>query len=307
MNLSGVDLNLFVVLHAVLEERSATRAARRLHVTQSAVSNSLARLRELLADPLVVRNGRGLAPTPRAEALAPVVAAALGRLEEAVTGDAGFSPERTTRTFTLCAADSQEVVDVPHIAAAFARRLPRATLRIVTPDYLVVTDGLASGDVDAAFAPAPSVPPGHLSRPLFDEVGALLVRRDHPRVPPRARMTRRLFNSLQHIDVQVALGRTGVGHRVAARHWLAHGLTRQVALAVPHFLAAATAAARTDYVAAVPRRAADVFRRLLPLRIVPAAFDMPTLTMVMQWHPRTDADPAAAYFRELLVEAVTAS
>src|SRR5215470_117384 len=84
VNLSSIDLNLFLVLHAVLEERSATRAAARLHVTQSAVSNALARLRELLGNPLVVRSGRGLVPTPRAEELAPLLREATERLALAV-------------------------------------------------------------------------------------------------------------------------------------------------------------------------------------------------------------------------------
>src|SRR5579864_2740913 len=101
MNLSTLDLNLLLVLHVVLEERSATRAAKRLHVTQSAVSNSIARLRMVLADPLVVRSGRGLVPTPRAEELAPLVAQAIAHLQLAVDRGAGFSPQASERCFTL--------------------------------------------------------------------------------------------------------------------------------------------------------------------------------------------------------------
>ena len=93
MNLSSLDLNLFAVLHVVLEERSATRAAKRLHVTQSAVSNAIARLRTVLGDPLVVRSGRGLTPTPRAEQLAPLVAQAIAHLQTACDRGASFVPE----------------------------------------------------------------------------------------------------------------------------------------------------------------------------------------------------------------------
>src|SRR5687768_6207469 len=87
-SLAGIDLNLFLVLHAVLSEESVTRAAQKLHVTQSAVSNALARLRELLQDPLLVRHGRGLVPTPRAQELAPLVQRAMGELQAAVDGSA---------------------------------------------------------------------------------------------------------------------------------------------------------------------------------------------------------------------------
>jgi DNA-binding transcriptional LysR family regulator len=117
VNLSAIDLNLFLVLHAVLEERSATRAAARLHVTQSAVSNALARLRQLLGDPLVVRSGRGLVPTPRAEQLAPLLREATDRLAQAVDRR-GFVAAESTRTFTIALADSHQACDVPRIARA---------------------------------------------------------------------------------------------------------------------------------------------------------------------------------------------
>src|SRR5581483_4581027 len=135
VNLSAIDLNLFLVLHAVLEERSATRAAARLHVTQSAVSNALARLRQLLGDPLVVRQGRGLVPTPRAEELAPLLRDVAERLAAAVDRK-GFVPEESTRTFTIALADSHQACEVPRIARAFTKRLPKAQLRVVSADYL---------------------------------------------------------------------------------------------------------------------------------------------------------------------------
>src|SRR6478735_6362432 len=105
VNLSAIDLNLFLVLHAVLEERSATRAAARLHVTQSAVSNALARLRVLLGDPLVVRSG--LVPTPRAEELGPLLRDVADHIALALDRR-GFVPEHSTRTFTIGLADSHQ-------------------------------------------------------------------------------------------------------------------------------------------------------------------------------------------------------
>src|SRR5215472_7760386 len=108
MNLSSVDANLFVVLHVVLEERSATRAARRLHVTQSAVSNAIARLRAALGDPLVVRVGRGLTPTPRAEELAPLIAQAVAQLQLAIDRGVAFLPGATERRFTLALSDNHQ-------------------------------------------------------------------------------------------------------------------------------------------------------------------------------------------------------
>lgn len=302
VNLSAIDLNLFLVLHAVLEERSATRAAARLHVTQSAVSNALARLRQLLGDPLVVRSGRGLVPTPRAEQLAPLLREATERLAQAVDRR-GFVAEESTRTFTIGLADSHQACEVPRIARAFTARLPRATLRVVSADYLAATDGLTSGDVDVAFAPEQAVQPGMRSSILFEERGTLVVRRDHPRV--RRRMTRELFNALPHIDVHVVLGRPGTGHRVAQRGWGKAHVRRRVVVTVPYFMTAAMTAAETDCVAALPDRLADLCVRLLPLKRVDAAFPLPRLTTVMVWHERTESDPGARLFRQLVTETVT--
>ena len=304
VNLSAVDLNLLLVLHTVLEERSATRAAARLHVTQSAVSNALARLRVLLGDALVVRSGRGLVATPRAGELAPLLREVAERLT-LMLDRRGFVPEESTRTFTIALADSYQVCDAPRIARAFSAQLPHASLRVVSADYLVATDGLVSGDVDVTFAPAQSVQPGMRSTPLFEERGVLVVRRNHPRIGRR--MTRELFNALPHIDVHVVLGRPGTGHRVAQRQWEESRLRRRVVLTVPYFFVAAMAAAETDAVAALPERVADLAVRLLPVKQVTAVFPLPRLTTVMVWHERTEADPGARYFRKLVAEAVLAS
>src|SRR5262245_8702557 len=304
VNLSALDLNLFLVLHTVLEERSATRAAARLHVTQSAVSNALARLRQLLGDPLVVRHGRGLVPTPRAEQLAPLLREVADRLAIALDRG-GFVPEESRRTFTIALADSHQACEAPRIAQAFMKRLPNATLRVVSADYLAATDGLASGDIDVAFAPEQAVQAGMRSQRVFEESAALVVRRDHPRVGRR--MTRELFNELPHIDVHVALGRPGTGHRVAQRGWERAGVRRRVVLTVPYFMTAALAAAATDCVAGLPDRMAALCVSLLPLKRVAAAFPLPSMTTVMAWHERTDADPGARMLREIVAASVKGS
>jgi DNA-binding transcriptional LysR family regulator len=266
-------------------------------VTQSAVSNGLARLREMLGDPLVVRSGRGLVPTPRAEELAPLLRDITDRIALAIDRR-GFVPEESTRTFTIALADSHQACEAPRLAAAFIKRLPRAKLRVVSADYLAATDGLTSGDIDLAFVPEQAVQRGMRSTALFRETAALVVRRDHPRVGRR--MTRELFNELPHIDVHVVLGRPGTGHRIAERGWEQARLRRRVVLTVPYFMTAALAAAATDCVAGLPDRMAALCVRLLPLKKVAAAFPLPSMTTVMAWHERTDADPGARVLREIV-------
>lgn len=301
VNLSDVDLNLFLVLHTVLEERSATAAGKRLHVSQSAVSNALARLRDLFGDPLFVREGRGLVPTPRAEQLAPIVANVVAQLTRAVEAEPVFDPGTTTRAFTLCVADSHQICDVPGITARLARTMPRARLRVVSPDFLVATDGLATGVVDAAVFPEGAAR-GLRSQPLVVERAALVVRRGHPVV--NGAINRRQFNTLPHVDVQLALGKPGSGHELAERYWRSLGLRRDVAITVPSFVAAAMIVARTDYIAGLPDRVARVFAGQLPITIARPSFPMPATTIVLVWHDRTHADRGARAFRELVVAAV---
>src|ERR1700743_3102496 len=122
MRLSQLDLNLLVMLETVLAEGSVAKAARRLHVTPSAISNALARLRVTLNDPLVVRSGRGIVPTPRAAALAPELRRILEDLDRAVQGETP-DPSSTTRQFTLAIADAGQLVQGPRLASNFAGQM----------------------------------------------------------------------------------------------------------------------------------------------------------------------------------------
>lgn len=302
MNISQIDLNLLLVLHTVLEAGSAAAAARRLHVTPSAVSNSLARLRALLGDPLVVRSGRGLVATPRARELAPHLRAAIAELAHVLTGPARFDPATTTRAFALALSDAHQICDLPRVARAFAKGMPRASLRIASVDHLEAGGGLASGDIDAALAPKHPLAPGHHAVDLYEEEGALVIRRDHPAA--RRPLTPAAWASLRHVDIHLALGRGGIGHR-AVDAWLAErGLRRDIAVTVPSFYAAATVAASTDYITGMPRRLAEALALAAPLAVL--AFPGPPMRFTMQlvWHDRTDRDPGARAFRELVLAAL---
>jgi DNA-binding transcriptional LysR family regulator len=301
-SLAGIDLNLFLVLHAVLSERSVTRAAQQLHVTQSAVSNALARLRELLQDPLFVRHGRGLVPTPRAQELAPLMQRAMGELQAAVDGSA-FVPAQSTRRFTLAWSDAQAIAHLPALLPRFERDLPNATLRIVTVDYLVATNGLAVGEVDVALGPVQAAFPPLLHEAIYAEEIVLAVRRDHAKLIRC--LLRERFEDIEFVDIQLALGQGGVGNLLMTELLARHGLPWRVGMVAPDFTTAAHAAAVSDYVVGLPSRAARAFCELLPLELVelPPVLSRPTMTMAALWHPRTDADGGARYFRRLVKEA----
>ena len=129
-----------------------------------------------------------------------------------------------------------------------------------------------------------------------------MVRKGHPQV--RRRMSKELFNSLRHIDILLALGGPGIGHRIVEEFFASHGLHRDIAISVPSFAAAAAIAAQTDWVAGMPRRMAAVFLRQMPLKTV--ALPVPPVPFRIQlvWHERTHADAGARFFRSLVLASV---
>ncbi|NUP08967.1 MAG: LysR family transcriptional regulator [Polyangiaceae bacterium] len=298
MSISALDLNLLLVLDAVLSERSVARAARRLHVTPSAVSNSLARLRVALGDPLIARSGRGIVPTPRAAELAPALAHALRGLESVVHG-ATFDPATTTRTFTLAIADVGQVVRVPHLAARMVAAMPRARLRVVGIDSLISLGGLVGTEVDVALGAGEPGPGIHLE-PLFDERTVLVARRDHPAIGKR--LSRPTLEALRHVAIEMAPA-GGVRDRAAAIYADA-GVHREVAVIVPSFTAAAAVVAATDLVANIPASLVDMLGSSLGLRIVANPVAPYSVSMNLRWHERTHADAAMVAFRDLVRRSV---
>ena len=296
MSLATLDLNLLLMLDTVLTERSVVRAARRLHVTPSAVSNGLARLRAALEDPLLIRSGRGVVPTPRAAALGPALARALRDLDQAIHGD-GFDPGTTDREFSLAVSDAGQIVKLPPIVAAFAAKMPRARLRVLSIDTLFAAGGLAGTEIDVAIG-AGEKGPGIHAEPLYQEQIVLVARTGHPTI--RSRVVQTQLAALRHVEVQVAPGH---GNRQLAARYAALGVARNIAVVVPTFTAAAAIVASTDLVASLPASIVTVLGPRLALRRVATPLAPVTTTINLLWHERTHQDPALRAFRDLLVRA----
>ncbi len=294
MSIASIDLNLMLVLHTVLTERNVARAAERLHVTPSAVSNSLARLRDLLADPLVTRKGRGIVPTPRAIELAPAIARAIHELERALQA-APFDAASCARMFTLAVADAGQVTWLPRIAAAMAREMPLAHLRVVGIDSLVSLGNLTSSEIDLHIGKRGKGAGLHVE-PLFEERTVLVARRGHPAIGKR--LSRRALAGLRHVRVEMLPGRN-LRDLVAAAYARA-GVPREVVMTVPSFTAAAAVVAASDLVATVPASLHAVQGPQLGLSAVVGRVPTHTIEMALCWHERTHADPAAAAFRDLV-------
>ena len=298
MSLARIDLNLLVVLDTVLSERSVVRAARRLHLTPSAISNSLARLREIFGDPLVVRSGRGVVPTSRAEALGPALKLALNQVERAIQSEV-FSPSTTTRQFTLAVADAGQLSRLPKLVQLLAKEIPRAQLRVVGVDTYVSSGGVGKGEIDVALIAVDEEGPGIHATPLYPETSLLVSRRGHKHA--RKRISKTQLGELRHVDVQVAPGR---GYRELARQYEELDIKREVAVVVPSFMAAAAIVAATDFVATLPESLVKALGPRLGLEVMLAPAPRVTLDLKLIWHDRTDGDPAMRAFRALVTQAM---
>jgi DNA-binding transcriptional LysR family regulator len=298
VSIASLDLNLLVVLDTVLHEKSVVRAARRLHVTSSAVSNSLAKLRVALGDPLVTRQGRGIVPTPRALELAPALARAMLELERLLQ-QGPFDAASCTRSFTLAMADAGQMAWLPGIASTLSRKMPKAQLRVVGIDSLLSLGDLSSAEIDLHLG-MPATGSGIHVDPLYDEETVLVARKGN--LSCRGRLTRHRLGLLRHVRVELAPGR---GFRDAvASAYARDGVERNVTTTVPSFASAAAVAAATDLVATLPRSVFEVLGKPLHLTEVRGAVPRLAITMAMCWHERTHADPAQLAFRQLVRSAV---
>ena len=294
--LSGIDLNLLLALDALLAERHVTRAAARLGLSQSAASHALARLRDLLDDPLLVRGPRGaMLPTPRALVLTPLVERALVEVAAVLRPPEVFDPRTSRRTLRIGAGDYAELVLLPALFARMAEQAPGIDLFVRTvPDDIPA--GLAAGDVDLALAP---IRPQDTSaacyqRLLFDETFVCAVRRGHPAT--RQRLTLDRFCAMDHLLI-APRGTPGgyVDDALTAR-----GRTRRVALAVPHFLIVPHVIARTDLIVTLASRIAAAFAESHGLATLRPPVDVPGFAIHMIWHERAHGDAAQRWLRDQL-------
>ena len=297
VNLAAIDLNLLFVLATVLEEQSATKAARTLHVTQSAVSNALRRARILFDDPLVLRRPHGLEPTPRALAMLPALRIWVEGARCLVADPPVFDPQRSTRIFRIACADAVAHILLQPILRILGRRAPGTRLRLLTLDRLITEDGLARGEVDLLVGIPPVVLEGHDAELVCRDPMACIVRQDHSKV--RTRLSLDTYASLPHVDL--ALFDT-VDDRID-RALRERGRTRTVQVALPHFASVPLAIMETDCVATLSSRLARAFAARWPLRVLKPPVLLEPLEFQQVWHRRSESDDAVRFLRAVIREA----
>jgi DNA-binding transcriptional LysR family regulator len=294
VHISAIDLNLVVVLRALLDERSVSRAARRLRLSQSATSHALGRLRDVVNDPLFVRTRTGLVPTARAEAMHASLRTSLDALDAALFAHAPFDPAKVKRTFHIRPSDYAECLLMPPLVERLAAVAPGVDIfaRSTTTEPAIA---LEQGELDLLIQPPRTGEQtgGFHMQKLWDERFVGLVRHDHPLT--RGRMTIERFTKAKHVLVAPRGQRGGGAIDDALRQ---RGLERRIVFTTPSFLAAPQVVAATDLVMILPARLAAVLARSLRLAQFEPPVELPGFEMAMFWHARHDSDPAHAFIRE---------
>jgi DNA-binding transcriptional LysR family regulator len=295
-NPKDLDLNLLRVFEAILRLRGVTAAGEELGLTQAGVSNALARLRNLLGDPLFVRTTRGMDPTRYAASIAEGVRQALGLIEATLAGGAAFDPATTERVFRLHMSDIGEMVFLPQLLERLQRTAPGVHIETRSTPEHEIEAALAAGELDLAVGFLPGLRAPVRSHRLFRDAYVCMMRADHPRIGRT--LTRRLFVEAAHALVSSI----GAGHRVVEELLVAHGLARRIALRVPHFMVVPMILERTDLVVTVPERVAGVFEQMGRFKTLALPFEIPRTDVRVHWHERFEQDPGNGWLRGVLVD-----
>ncbi|HEU4535555.1 MAG TPA: LysR family transcriptional regulator [Polyangiaceae bacterium] len=291
---SRVDLNLLAALGALLAEGSVTKAARRLGVGQPAASYALGRARELFADPLFVRVGRRMVPTPRAELLREPVGRLLEDAARLVRRGAPFDRRSSDRAFVLACPDLLAPA-LPRLVARLSREAPRARLEIVGRGEGDAA-GLEAGRADLALVPTPREGPGLVRRGLGSLRFGVLARRGHPALRRAGPLDARAWAAHPHVVVRTGHGGPSVVGEALARL----GFERRVGLVVPTFLSALVAVAETDFFFTAPRELVGPLVERFELAVLDPPLAIPEVQVAALWHERYHADPAHRFFRTLV-------
>ena len=294
VNLRGMDLNLLTALNALLEEGHVTRAAERVGLTQPAMSNALARLRAFLGDPILVRGAGGMVVTERAAAMRAPVQKALQEIECALFGDQGFDPSAASHTFNVGATDHVMFSLFPELCRRIEKEAPGIRLHTQRLQSRLPVDALSSGEIDLALRHlADFTEPIHMETLFLDEF-VCLVWEGNARIGKR--ITLKQFIECDHLLVSPWGGMDGV----IDQELKAHGVTRNVRVAVPDFLLAPELLVETDYVLTMARSVAEGLAARLPLRVLKHPLKLTPSPYGQFWHERTQNSAPHAWLRQII-------
>jgi len=295
VNLRGIDLNLLVVLQALLDECSVTRAAARLGMSQPAASRALARLRKLFSDALLVEGPGGYMRTARADEMRPLLRHTLSGVGELLDGKA-FDLVQATGSVRLLMADLEAAVLAPRLLAGLAQQAPALHLEVVPPGSKPL-EALESDAVDALVGVVEHAPAGFRKRKLYEDDFVTIMRAEHPAV--KTELTLKRYLELDHLVVSI----TGSGPAWIDQALARLGRQRRVRVRVPSFFAAVEIAARSDLVMTLPSSLARTAAGMRRFVLAPPPLDLGRVAMSLAWHGRHQDSPRHVWLRNMIVKA----
>ncbi len=295
MHFRGLDLNLLVVLDALITERSISRTGERIYLSQPATSGALARLREFFKDDLLVPVGRKMVLTPLAEELAQPVRQILLQAEAVIHRRPGFAPESSHRTFRLVMSDYVATVLMSRALPEIERQAPGIAIEVLVPSNR--SDRLERGEVDLMIMPRQYLSEAHPSEPLFEDEFVCIAWAGNPELRGRS-LSMRNYLRLGHVVV-----RFGEQQEVPAfeEKFMEHfGSTRSIEVVTTGFSLVPQMVVGTRRIATIHRRLAQFYAQHAPLKILKPPVEIPPVVESMQWHSIRDSDPGLLWLRRLL-------
>ncbi|MFO0548735.1 MAG: LysR family transcriptional regulator [Polyangiaceae bacterium] len=296
--LASLDANLLVVLQALLTERSVAKAARRVGLSPSAASHALARAREVFDDPLLIRAGRALALTPRAEELEPFLREGVASFARAFERPAKLDLGTIERTIRIAAVDYAQLHWVRDLALSLRAAAPRLTVASM-PFTEPTWAALRAGEVELALGPD-KAPKAALQGLRISKLGrvsfACCIREGHPALAKP--LTAARFAALQHVLVSPRGRVSGAVDAALGKR----GLKRVVSLTVPTVLSASLVVAESDLVLTCAEESARLMASWLPIRVFAPPIRLEPFTLALVWHPRTEGDPLLDHVRARILE-----
>lgn len=294
---TDLDLNLLPVFDALIRIGNVSRAAEELNMSQSAVSHALKRLRAFFGDPLFLKTGNGMQPTPRALELREPVLDVMGTVRGELLVREGFDAAVARRSFTLCLTDMGELIFLPRLIARLRNAAPGCTLRTLQLPMDRIPAVLESGEADLALGSLHAVPEGLYQQQLFTRSFVTIVNRRNRRIGDT--LTQEEFFALEHIVVSMS-GRIEDAYDAVVD---ALAGPRRIYLTTPHFLTVPMIIEQNpELIATVPRELATKFAAYKSIRVVDTPVAVPAFAIRQHWHPRFQHDAANTWLRRLVKE-----
>ena len=301
MDIRSVDLNLLVVFDAMHQHRHVTKAGEALRLSQPAMSAALSRLRTLFNDPLFVRTGAEMVPTPKAQALSASIRQVVTTIETDILQPTTFEPLNSRRTFTLVTPDIAEVNFLPKLLAELAKSAPHINLKTLAMPRQAASQALSSGAAEMAIGYFPDLQKaGFFQQKLITSAHVCLIKKKHPTIGEKITLH-------QFIQASHAVVKPDGREHVFEKFLQEKNIQRRVVVELSHFMSLLPIVETSHLVATVPKDLAEFFVNHGEVRFVDTPMKSPTIDVHLFWHQRFQKDPAHIWLRQVIYKSFNKS